>query len=58
MYVRLHVYTCLTLPCVLCPQSTVRVPAPSHYAHRLAFLVGQSLHQQHNLKLANELFFL
>ncbi|KAF0309225.1 Piwi-like protein Siwi [Amphibalanus amphitrite] len=38
--------------------STVRVPAPSHYAHRLAFLVGQSLHQQHHLDLANELFFL
>jgi len=38
--------------------STVRVPAPSHYAHRLAFLVGQSLHQSHATRLANELFFL
>merc|ERR1712112_247776 len=30
---------------------TVRVPAPCQYAHKLAFLVGESLHQQPSEKL-------
>jgi aubergine-like protein len=37
---------------------TIRVPAPCQYAHKLAFLVGQSLHKDPGTKLANSLFFL
>ncbi|KAI6656672.1 piwi B [Oopsacas minuta] len=37
---------------------TVRVPAPCQYAHKLAFLVGQSLHKSPNLELSDRLFFL
>ncbi|KAG7312304.1 Protein argonaute-3 [Plutella xylostella] len=37
---------------------TVRVPAPCQYAHKLAFLVGQSMHQEPSEMLADKLFFL
>ncbi|RMX60997.1 hypothetical protein pdam_00014203 [Pocillopora damicornis] len=37
---------------------TVRVPAPCQYAHKLAFLVGQSLHKPPHIELAEKLFFL
>jgi aubergine-like protein len=37
---------------------TIRVPAPCQYAHKLAFLVGQSLHEDFDLSLADKLFFL
>lgn len=37
---------------------TVRVPAPCLYAHKLAFLTGQSLHSNPSLELADTLFFL
>ena len=37
---------------------TVRVPAPCQYAHKLAFLVGQSLHKSPSLELSDRLFFL
>ncbi|XP_026756481.2 piwi-like protein Ago3 [Galleria mellonella] len=37
---------------------TVRVPAPCQYAHKLAYLVGQSIHQQPSEVLADKLFFL
>ncbi|KAK2562296.1 Piwi-like protein 1 [Acropora cervicornis] len=37
---------------------TVRVPAPCQYAHKLAFLVGQSLHKPPSHELADKLFFL
>jgi len=37
---------------------TVRVPAPCQYAHKLAFLVGQSLHKEPAEKLENLLFYL
>eukprot|EP00794_Sanderia_malayensis_P019493 gene19493-21418_t len=37
---------------------TVRVPAPCQYAHKLAYLVGCSLHQDPDLKLSDRLFFL
>nr|UJZ92587.1 piwi-like protein Siwi [Scaphoideus titanus] len=37
---------------------TVRVPAPVQYAHKLAFLVSQSLHRQPNQSLEELLFFL
>ncbi|KAL9980655.1 hypothetical protein ACROYT_G009266 [Oculina patagonica] len=37
---------------------TVRVPAPCQYAHKLAFLVGQSLHKPPRPELADKLFFL
>ena len=35
-----------------------RVPAPCQYAHKLAFLVGQSVHKDPSLELANKLFYL
>ncbi|KAK2155427.1 hypothetical protein NP493_2079g00007 [Ridgeia piscesae] len=37
---------------------TIRVPAPCQYAHKLAFLVGQSLHQDPSLALADKLYYL
>jgi len=37
---------------------TVRVPAPCQYAHKLAFLVGESLHREPSEHLENVLFYL
>jgi len=37
---------------------TVRVPAPCQYAHKLAFLVGESLHRQPSEQLEETLYFL
>ena len=37
---------------------TIRVPAPCQYAHKLAFLVGQTLHKDPSLNLSDRLFFL
>ncbi|CAL1299772.1 unnamed protein product [Larinioides sclopetarius] len=37
---------------------TIRVPAPCQYAHKLAFLAGQSLHQEPREELAETLFYL
>jgi aubergine-like protein len=37
---------------------TIRVPAPCQYAHKLAFLVGQSLHRDPGAQLSDKLFFL
>ncbi|KAM4675853.1 piwi-like protein 2 [Discoglossus pictus] len=37
---------------------TIRVPAPCKYAHKLAFLSGQFLHQEPSIKLCDKLFFL
>uniref|UniRef100_A0A3B4A2S6 Piwi domain-containing protein n=1 Tax=Periophthalmus magnuspinnatus TaxID=409849 RepID=A0A3B4A2S6_9GOBI len=39
-------------------QGIIRVPAPCQYAHKLAFLVGQSIHREPNVKLGNLLFYL
>ncbi|XP_078682114.1 piwi-like protein 1 [Branchiostoma floridae x Branchiostoma belcheri] len=39
-------------------QGTVRVPAPCQYAHKLAFLVGQSVHTKPSEDLAQTLFYL
>ncbi|KAM4577959.1 piwi-like protein 1 isoform 2-T2 [Fundulus diaphanus] len=39
-------------------QGIIRVPAPCQYGHKLAFLVGQSLHKQPNVKLDDYLFYL
>uniref|UniRef100_A0ACB8FYK3 Piwi-like protein 1 n=1 Tax=Sphaerodactylus townsendi TaxID=933632 RepID=A0ACB8FYK3_9SAUR len=36
----------------------IRVPAPCQYAHKLAFLVGQSIHREPNLSLAENLYYL
>ncbi|CAH0720363.1 unnamed protein product, partial [Brenthis ino] len=36
----------------------VRVPAPCQYAHKLAYLVGQNIHQQPSDVLSDKLFFL
>ncbi|XP_041456323.1 piwi-like protein 1 [Lytechinus variegatus] len=37
---------------------TVRVPAPCMYAHKLAFLIGQSVHDTPSADLADTLFYL
>ncbi|XP_022111916.1 piwi-like protein 1 [Acanthaster planci] len=37
---------------------TVRVPAPCQYAHKLAYLVGESLKREPALELSDRLFFL
>ncbi|XP_031426226.1 piwi-like protein 2 [Clupea harengus] len=37
---------------------TIRVPAPCKYAHKLAFLTGQSLHSEPSINLADKLYFL
>ena len=37
---------------------TVRVPAPCHYAHKLAFLVSQYIHATPSEQLSNLLYFL
>ncbi|KAM7017829.1 piwi-like protein 1 isoform 2-T2 [Tautogolabrus adspersus] len=39
-------------------QGIIRVPAPCQYAHKLAFLVGQSIHKEPNAKLEDLLFYL
>ncbi|KAH9525714.1 Piwi-like protein 1 [Bulinus truncatus] len=39
-------------------QGTVRVPAPCQYAHKLAFLQGQSLHREFSAFLSDKLFYL
>uniref|UniRef100_A0A8C5I3P2 Piwi domain-containing protein n=1 Tax=Gouania willdenowi TaxID=441366 RepID=A0A8C5I3P2_GOUWI len=39
-------------------QGIIRVPAPCMYAHKLAFLVGQSIHKEPNTKLDDYLFYL
>ncbi|XP_051011715.1 piwi-like protein 4 isoform X2 [Acomys russatus] len=36
----------------------VSVPAPCQYAHKLTFLVAQSIHKEPSLELANNLFYL
>lgn len=38
--------------------STVRVPAPCHYAQKLSFLVGRFLHRPPDTQLENRLYFL
>ncbi|NXG14899.1 PIWL2 protein, partial [Grallaria varia] len=37
---------------------TIPVPAPCKYAHKLAFLVGQVVHQEPSAHLSEQLFFL
>jgi len=37
---------------------TIRVPSVCQYAHKLAFLVGQSLHKEHHASLSDKLFYL
>lgn len=37
---------------------TVRVPAPCHYAHKLAFMVSKYIHQMPKSQLQNTLYFL
>ncbi|XP_029016531.1 piwi-like protein 1 [Betta splendens] len=39
-------------------QGIIRVPAPCQYAHKLAFLVGQSIHREPNVQLDDLLFYL
>uniref|UniRef100_A0AAR2IH10 Piwi-like protein 1 n=1 Tax=Pygocentrus nattereri TaxID=42514 RepID=A0AAR2IH10_PYGNA len=39
-------------------QGIVRVPAPCQYAHKLAFLVGQSIHKEPNINLDDFLYYL
>jgi len=37
---------------------TIRVPAPCHYAHKISFLVGQSIHKDPSDTLRDKLYFL
>ncbi|XP_053202757.1 piwi-like protein 1 isoform X2 [Panonychus citri] len=37
---------------------TISVPAPCHYAYKLAFLIGTCIHQEPSPSLANKLYFL
>jgi len=37
---------------------TIKVPAPCQYAHKLAFLVGQSVHTDPALELSDRLYYL
>ncbi|KAM6954108.1 piwi-like protein 1 [Aplochiton taeniatus] len=39
-------------------QGIIRVPAPCQYAHKLAFLVGQSIHKEPNTNLDDFLYYL
>lgn len=39
-------------------QGTIRVPSLCQYAHKLAFLQGQSLHREFSAHLSDKLFFL
>ncbi|VTJ75078.1 Hypothetical predicted protein [Marmota monax] len=39
-------------------QGLISIPAPCQYAHKLTFLVAQSIHKEPNLELANSLFYL
>lgn len=39
-------------------QGTVRVPAPCQYAHKLAYLVGESIHKEPDEDLADRLYYL
>lgn len=39
-------------------QGVIRVPAPCQYAHKLAFLVGQSIHKEPDLLLSDRLYYL
>lgn len=39
-------------------QGIIRVPAPCQYAHKLAFLVGQSIHKEPNYNLDEYLYYL
>lgn len=45
-------------PVSLALQGVIRVPAPCQYAHKLAFLVGQSIHREPNLSLSSRLYYL
>ncbi|XP_062038298.1 piwi-like protein 3 [Lepus europaeus] len=36
----------------------IRVPAPCHYAHKLAYLVGQSIHQKPHISLSKFLYYI
>jgi aubergine len=48
-----------TFASLLCSwPGTIRVPAVCQYAHKLAFLVGQCLHQDFHPELADRLFYL
>lgn len=40
------------------PQGLISIPAPCQYAHKLTFLVAQSIHKEPSLELANSLFYL
>ena len=39
-------------------QGTVQVPAPCQYAHKMAYMVGNSLHKEPHPDLYDKLFYL
>ncbi|XP_023576705.1 piwi-like protein 3 [Octodon degus] len=52
---------CLTYKlCHMCYNfaGTIRVPAPCHYAHKLAYFVGQNIQQEAHYSLSNRLYYL
>ena len=54
----MHTRFRVTGPVFLPLKGVIRVPAPCQYAHKLAFLVGQSIHREPNLSLSNRLYYL
>ena len=49
-----YFYVCMSV----CLQGTIRVPAPCQYAHKVAYLIGESLHRDPAVSLADKLFYL
>ena len=48
----------LTAINIFSPQGLISIPAPCQYAHKLTFLVAQSIHKEPSLELSNSLFYL
>ena len=55
---RLQFLTYMFTHCYYNWPGQIRVPAPCHYAHKLAHLVGESLHRSHDPGLDNLLYYL
>lgn len=39
------------------PKGVIQVPAPCHYAHKLAYFVGTSIHQKPEPVLSDYLYY-
>lgn len=49
---------CFLIETLFLKKGQLRVPAPCHYAQKLAHLVGESLHTPHSPELDEKLFYL